>query len=347
MGTFADDDMIEGPEDETEGFVPEPDADTDPARQPPAGDGGGDGSGDSDDDLPDKFKKRLSRLRQRRREAEERSALAESSNANLRTENEQLRRQLAESRGQHAETSAFAIEKDIEGIKRQLREAKENGDTEKEIELTEKLADARWALNHAKHAQPRKAPGGGDPGDGRPARQPPSPQSAEPPDKERLYAGMHPRAQVWARGLRLLERDPATIGIVVAVEGALANSGQFDSGSDAYYEELNRRLKTRAPELFEDDDLDDEEDDAADQGTGPVGGKPQGKAPVPPAGQSRQRQVHSPVAAPGRDAVPAGAGEGGRRVQLTKEDRANMSRFGLDPTNPKHLAAYAKQLGQE
>lgn len=89
----------------------------------------------------------------------------------------------------------------------------------------------------------------------------------------------------------------------------------YDPNSAEYFEELDARLAEKLPDLYTD----------ADDGNT----------------QDRRRPKRSPVA-------PVGGADGSRqrssssKVELGKEDFANMRRFGLDPNNPEVLKEYAR-----
>jgi hypothetical protein len=86
----------------------------------------------------------------------------------------------------------------------------------------------------------------------------------------------------------------------------------FDPKTEEYFEELDRRMKEKEPELY--DDLDD-------------GGKKRSSrrspvAPVDSGSELNRRQSSS-------------------KVELDEDDFANMRRFGLDPHDPEVLKEYA------
>ncbi len=68
-------------------------------------------------------------------------------------------------------------------------------------------------------------------------------------------------------------------------------------------------------------------------------------------GESRGRRK-SPVAQPGgaggqrRGTKRGDNGQGGSKITLTAQHKANMVRFHLDPQDPEHCAAYAKQVAE-
>ena len=89
----------------------------------------------------------------------------------------------------------------------------------------------------------------------------------------------------------------------------------YDPKTPEYFTELDRRMKEKMPDLF---------DDAADDGT-----------------TQRRRPKRSPVAPVG-GADTARQRSKGSKIQLGEEDFANMRRFGLDPNDPNVLKEYAR-----
>lgn len=108
----------------------------------------------------------------------------------------------------------------------------------------------------------------------------------------------------------------------------------FNPEEDPYWERFNHNFDKKFPDLRVKDpddidiDLDEEADDKPNRG--------------------RRR---SPVAQPGgagsqRRSTGGGGNnnQSGSKVTLTQAHKANMVRFGLDPTDPEHCANYAKQV---
>ena len=97
----------------------------------------------------------------------------------------------------------------------------------------------------------------------------------------------------------------------------------YDPNTPEYFEELDRRIKEKAPELYEDLDksADDDKDDKDETTTTERRGK---NIVTPVTGEHRQR--------PGRSS----------KVELTEEDFATMREFNLDPNDPEVLKEFAR-----
>lgn len=104
----------------------------------------------------------------------------------------------------------------------------------------------------------------------------------------------------------------------------------FDPDSDAYWNRFNHNFDKKFPDLRvkDPDDIDIDLDQETD-----------------PAKRGRRK---SPVSQPGGAGAPKradrGNGKGGSKVTLTAAHKANMTRFGLDPSNPEHCASYAVEV---
>ena len=100
------------------------------------------------------------------------------------------------------------------------------------------------------------------------------------------------------------------------IDIGLYNEG-YDINSQDYFDELDRRLRRKFPDL--------------------PGGKKTMKKPAKPAPKKK-----SAVAAVDRGSVTKRSSRSGR-VVLTAEDRANMVRFNLDPQDADQVKAYAAE----
>ena len=106
----------------------------------------------------------------------------------------------------------------------------------------------------------------------------------------------------------------------------------YDDGyrpdTDEYFAELDKRLKAKMPELYEDldagaDDVDDTENDGKDTRKG-------GKPVVAPVGGNETRHQSSR----------------GSKVELTPEDFATMRMFRLDTNDPEVLKEFARNKAE-
>ena len=275
----------------------------------------GAGDDDQDEDAPRRrnkltAKERIAKAVRKQKEAERALDAERQSKA-------ELEKQLHESRTYVVKGTAASLTAQADKVRAELKQAIEDGDTDRQLQLNEELMDLRMKVQQASNAASRmeretpaaKQPAGEAEFDG--------PITDAPPAvKEKVYSKMNPLARKWAKDHSLLDQSPEVIGITVSVEASVMADG-YDKASPEYYAELDKRLKRRAPELYEDQD----------------------------EGETRPRpRISSPVAgAPRR--VQAGQRPAGK-AHLTADQVTNMRKFGLDPANPAHRAEYAKNASR-
>jgi hypothetical protein len=195
---------------------------------------------------------------------------------------------------------------EIKDIKSRLKKAKEEGDTDGEIELSDQLYRLRQEEQLAQLAKPQieQALAAG------PERQ------EQPKRQQRQAEAMQPRNQLAAQ---YKQRNPwignpryrgqterlAQIDETMAAEG-------LDPSKPEYFRELDRRMRVHYPDLPR-----------------------QGAAARPTTGRS-------PVA-PAPRGVVASQSNTSNRVRLTREDVENMQRFKIDPKDKEAVARYARE----
>tara|TARA_R100001015_G_C4628882_1_gene189292 strand:+ start:1530 stop:2429 length:900 start_codon:yes stop_codon:yes gene_type:complete len=181
------------------------------------------------DDYGDKVQKRIKKLVDQRREAEEQTRLMQEQNAQLNARLSRL-----EQGSEKSAQNEFKTRYDQ--TKRALEKATEEGDTKAAINFTEQLADMRAALRVAEMQ-----------------RQQAQQQSVSPTvgkAQQTVQNPAPPKAIDWWQKNNWFnspgfERETAlarSFDIQIEMEG-------FDKNSDDYYSELNNRLQKVFPEL--------------------------------------------------------------------------------------------------
>lgn len=309
------DDDTEDTETQVEISTPDPDLDRDDDDDAPmAAEGAEQDKAEGDDDEADRptprMQKRFDQLTARAREAER-----------ARQANEQelarLKRELEAERTQGLDHAITTLEGQAESLRAELRTAKENGDTDKELEVQDKLDDTRAALRDARSRKER-APSAAPTGDGPHEQQQQQRQQPQPGGvtKEQALAEMPPHARAWAESKEWLfdPGKPIYRNTVMGIAaGMVTDEGRSDSDPQ-FYQELDRRVAAAFPHLY------------------------QGRQAGAPKTERPRRQGGSAVAGPSRTATT------GSKRTLTPEHKANMARFGLDPRNKEHQAEYARNL---
>lgn len=266
-------------------------------------DGDADEGGEGDDDrFSRKFQDRLKReQRAKKRERERADELA--------AENARLQKQLKQSRQSQSKEDAEKLDREIQTVEEDLEAAHENGETKKVVKLTSQLTDLKARKIAAEFTQSPDDDGDDD------ARGGGQDRSGTRGGGNELVTEWIEKHSEWyqRRGFERQTRLANRIDRELAAEG-------WEPTEDDYFEELDRRLKEKAPEVFDDDG-----DDARAKG-------------------GRKR---SPVGGVGNESGTGAKPKGNpSKVELSREDFANMRRFGLDPSDPKVLKEYAANKRQ-
>lgn len=188
----------------------------------------------------------------------------------------------------------------IDSVEAELERAIEDGDTKVQVRLTSKLTDLKAEKIQAEMAL-KDLPEDVQlqPFDGKV-------QSSQDTNQSKADKWMDDRADWYgAKGFERQTRLANRLDREVFADG-------YDPNTEEYFQELDRRLKEKEPNLYDDADT----------------------------GNSRQRR-RSPVA-------PVGGAESNQprrsasKVELGEEDFANIRRFGMDPNDPQVLKEYAR-----
>lgn len=266
--------------------------------------------GGEDDTTGDRFSKKFeNRLkREQRAKRKEREGREQAERENAR-----LRKQLKKSRKTDTEAEDRDRVKQIESIEADLEEAVEAGDSKKQVRLTSQLTDAK-----AERIAARYTVNDDDDDD---LVEDDSRSTSSPPVQNELVSEWKDTHGDWygRKGFERQTRLANRIDREVFSEG-------FDPSEEDYYEELDRRLKEKVPDVFNDE---------GDPDTRTTNRRAQK--------QPRRDKGRSPVASAddaSRDSAPRQQNMG-TKVSLGAREFDNMRRFGLDPKNPAHVKEYA------
>jgi hypothetical protein len=282
-------------------------------------------------------RKRITRMtRQFSQQMADQEARFQRQLADLKQQNDRLRVQR-----NSPDVDEAAHNAKITALQNDLAAAYESGDTKKQAEITTKIAQLQGAFESAKRAALMGRERSDDRGTD-------DPNAARRPADNR-EGGPTREARKWMRSNREWWDDPE---FAVEKQAAIIFDNELmDDGSDPndpeHYDEMSEMLVKKFPHMKEflmapgerrrardddDDDFDDEED-ADDLDTRASRGNQRGRRerrPPVPAFNGRSAE---------RGNQPA---RRGRTVTLSREQRANMITFGLDPNNDDHVREYAK-----
>ncbi|KPK66534.1 MAG: hypothetical protein AMS21_01880 [Gemmatimonas sp. SG8_38_2] len=251
-----------------------------------------------DDKFSKKFRDRLSREQRAKKKAQDEAR-------EIREQNARLEARLKKLESSHSERELNEIERNIGDIEKQLEDAIEKGETKTQLSLTRKMTDLQAELKVAKKAAELM---GEDDDSG-------STRSGKPSGKpdENPYAddwmGNH---SDWY-GMKGFERQTR---LVNRLDKEVFKDG-YDPQTEEYFEELDRRLKEKAPELFDDEDLT------------PSGKRNRERPPVAPTGSGEDRTSGKTTGL-------------GSKVTLDDNDFRVMRTFGLDTNDPETLKEFAR-----
>lgn len=254
---------------------------------------------------PKKRKENYSARVRKRIEREKRVTEAERQRAEkLQRELDYTNQQLNAMRQQGLDGRIEDIDSKIESVKERLSDAIEKGETEEQVAQQDRLATLRARKIQAQRDK----------------------ENFQPVQVEtRRKTGT--KAEEWIfKQSSWYNKDREATEAANIIDSSLTKEG-YDQNTDEYFEELNRRLSRRFPNLVKSGDNDDE-DDFDDED---FEEKPEPK--------KKSKPVSARV-----EQIPASAKKkrSGNKIQLTRSDLANMEKFGLDPTDPKALKEYAK-----
>lgn len=178
---------------------------------------------------PPRRDNRINQLTAQRRAAERAAEAEAEKNALL-----QKRLEALEANNHNAEVQRFQA--NYNQTKSELRKAAEEGDTDKQIELTERIADMR-ASARIMDMQRAQAPAAQS-------------QQAQPQAEEAPRTPPPPQAMTWWNQNRWFNSPGNEIETQAAryIDTQLDSEG-YDQNSDEYYKELDRRLQKKFPAL--------------------------------------------------------------------------------------------------
>jgi hypothetical protein len=253
-----------------------------------------------DDDYSKKVKARIQRATRATRKEKDRADYWEKQAQKLAKDSYESEKKAAESIIERADTR-------LEDTQAQLEAAIEAGNTKDQVRLTTLLTDQKAEKVRAEVALENLSPDGN--------LEPFSGKVDDSTSKQRSKADNWMDSHDDWYGAKGFERQTR---LANRLDREVFEDG-YSPDTDEYFEELDRRIKEKEPNLFDDDGR-----TAADEADKTRGRRPQSPvAGVETAGVRRQRTS-------------------GSKVELGEEDFANMRRFNLDPNDPEVLKEYAR-----
>jgi hypothetical protein len=256
---------------------------------------------DYDDSVKEKLKQMKKVWHDERREKEAANREREEAIAYARKiaeENKKMRQMISSGEKEYVETIQSSANMSLEMAKRGYKEAYESGDVDLMMEAQQKLQEANLRLMRANSFKPTAL----QEEKFEVQTQPEQIQSVPRPDK---------RAEDWQKDNRWFGSNKVMTAMALGLHEELKDGG-VPIGSDEYYETLNKTMRRRFPEQFE--ETQEEE------------------VPKAPAARPKQRSVVAPAV---RTTSPT-------KVRLTQTQMNLAKKFNL---TPEQYAIELKKLG--
>ena len=202
------------------------------------------------DDYGKKVQSRIDKLTKRAREAERREQAAIQYAQGVQRDSQQIKERAQQIDSGYVAEYGDRVEAQITQAKRELKEAMDLGDTEKQVEAQTKISrlsiEEERAASHKAQRERLKQEmeaRGVDP------RQPQMPQQPYPQQRP-TPRPPDPKAEEWANKNEWFGQDEPMTLTSFSIHRKLVEEG-FDTTSDSYYSEIDKRMKETFPHRFD------------------------------------------------------------------------------------------------
>jgi len=203
------------------------------------------------DDYGKKVQSRIDKLTKKLRESERRELAAIEFAQGLQSEQTKLQQKAKLLDTGYVNEFASRVEAQTAEAKKQLKDAMDTGDIDAQVEAQQKIARlavdadrAKKSLDQRERLKKEMEARGVDPNQPQMPQQPqqqPVQQQAAPPD---------PKAEAWAEKNEWFGTDEPMTLTSFSIHRKLLEEG-FDTKSDEYYSEIDKRMKETFPHKFE------------------------------------------------------------------------------------------------
>ena len=181
---------------------------------------------------------RIDKLTKRFREEERQKQTAIQYAEGVRKENDSLKQRLDSLDKGYQQQFSDRVESQLDTAKRLLKEAHEGGDVDKIVEAQEALSNLTYEKGTLARAQREVPERQQEPEQLSQPQAPPRP----PPD---------PKAESWASDNNWFGQDEVMTYAAFGVHRRLVEDEGFDPSSEAYYSELDNRMRSEFPHKFD------------------------------------------------------------------------------------------------
>jgi len=203
------------------------------------------------EDYGKKVQSRIDKLTKRAREAERREKAAVDYAQGVQRDAQEIKQRAQQVDSGYVAEYGDRVEAQITQAKRELKEAMDLGDTEKQVDAQTKLSrlaiEEERAASHKAQRERLKQEmeaRGVDP------RQPQMPQYQQPQPQQRPPRPPDPKAEEWANKNEWFGQDEPMTLTSFSIHRKLVEEG-FDTASDSYYSEIDKRMKETFPHRFD------------------------------------------------------------------------------------------------
>jgi len=156
----------------------------------------------------------------------------------LSTENSRMRQLITSGEKEYVESVTTSASLELKMAQNQLKEAHDMGDSDKIVEAQQAMQEANMRLMRAKSYKPQALQ---------------EPESVVQPQPEQYQSVPRPdqKANAWQERNQWFGRDKVMTATALGVHEDLKDKG-YEIGSDEYYNALDKTVRRRFPEEFED-----------------------------------------------------------------------------------------------
>ena len=203
------------------------------------------------DDYGKKVQSRIDKLTKKLRESERREQAAIEFAQGLQSEQAKLQQKAKLLDTGYVNEFASRVEAQTAEAKKQLKDAMDVGDIDAQVEAQQKIARlavdadrAKKSLDQRERLKKEMEARGVDP------NQPQMPQQAQQPAQQQPAAPPDPKAEAWAEKNEWFGTDEPMTLTSFSIHRKLVEEG-FDTKSDEYYSEIDKRMRDTFPHKFE------------------------------------------------------------------------------------------------
>ena len=203
------------------------------------------------DDYGKKVQSRIDKLTKKLRESERREQAAIEFAQGLQHEQTKLQQKTRQFDTGYVNEFASRVEAQTAEAKKQLKDAMDTGDIDAQVEAQQKIARlavdadrAKKSLDQRERLKKEMEARGVDP------NQPQMPQQAQQPAQQQPAAPPDPKAEAWAEKNEWFGTDEPMTLTSFSIHRKLVEEG-FDTKSDEYYSEIDKRMRDTFPHKFE------------------------------------------------------------------------------------------------